>query len=175
MSRRRCAHERARGMNESPMATSESAGEGVVNWCPCVAESSWSHTHRHMRTESAGEGMANVCPFAAGSCCSHNHCQTRTGSTPTKGLKEVLISHRVKRVSPSHACLTESRVLYRSVHGCDDDRASVAATTRVATAGSDITPATATAVTSVVRTTPSASTYAPTHVPPVRRSPGPAR
>jgi hypothetical protein len=47
-------------MSEAPKATSESAGEGVAKWYPCVAESHWSHGHRHRRTKSAGEGVAQA-------------------------------------------------------------------------------------------------------------------
>ena len=67
-------------MSESPQATSESVGEGVANECPCVAQSSQSHGHRHIRTESVGEGVANECPCVAQSSQSHGHRHIRTES-----------------------------------------------------------------------------------------------
>ena len=49
--RRRRPCERVRGMSEVAKRPSESAGEGVANWCPAVARSSRSHDH-HTRTRA---------------------------------------------------------------------------------------------------------------------------
>jgi len=55
VSRRRRAHERVRGMNEVPQAPSESAGEGVAQWCPDVMRSYRSYRNQ---IGMGGEGVA---------------------------------------------------------------------------------------------------------------------
>ena len=58
--RRRRARERARGMSEGAKRPSESAGEGVANWCPGAVESSRS---QHYRARTRANRPGRVWPI----------------------------------------------------------------------------------------------------------------
>ena len=61
VSRRRRAHERVRGMSESPPATSESAGEGVAEKAPgCHRVVIVTAVLSTYASESAGEGVGET-------------------------------------------------------------------------------------------------------------------
>jgi len=68
------------GWASRPWATTR-IGWGGCGWklCPCVAESCRSYNHSHRRTESVGEGVAKWRPCVAWSTCVHSYRQVCIG------------------------------------------------------------------------------------------------
>ncbi len=77
-SRGACSRARARDERVAPGDSRIGWGGCGGKGCPCITESCCSHSH--IRIESAGEGVANWCPDVAESCSSQNHHDTRTES-----------------------------------------------------------------------------------------------